>query len=103
MDWFDRQIVQFIVWWAPFGGPPEEDILPRFGLTPAQLARRFDRIVSNLATSEVQLGGDEAQLLAAVRRISPTWCATVSNDARRSNPVRRVRSRHRPTSPGSTS
>jgi hypothetical protein len=88
MDWFDRQIVQFIVWWAPFGGPSEEDTLPRFGLTPEQLARRFDRIVSKLSASEDRLGSDEAKLLAAVRRISPALCPTMSKDALESNPVR---------------
>ncbi|WP_099023632.1 hypothetical protein [Mycolicibacterium palauense] len=69
MDWFDHQIVQFVIRWAPFGGPPDEDILPRFGLTPAQLHKRFDAIVATLAQAGPGLNEEEAELLATIRRL----------------------------------
>lgn len=71
MDSFERQLVQFVVLWAPFGGPPDEEVLPSFGLTPALLARRFNQIVSTLAQAPVSLNDDDAQLLAAARRALP--------------------------------
>ncbi len=69
MDAFDRQILQFFVWWAPFGGPPAEDVLPCFGLTPSLLCRRFRQVVSSLVETGAKLDDDDAKLLAAARRI----------------------------------
>ena len=68
MDSFDRQIVQFIVRWAPFGGPPDEEVLPRFGLTPAQLRQRFTQILSAMTSPGNELNDEDAALLAAARR-----------------------------------
>lgn len=70
MDRFDREIVKFVLRWVPFGGPPEEDVLPQFGLTTGQLARRFDRIVSSLVSAERTLTSDENELLVALIRVS---------------------------------
>lgn len=69
MDAFDRQVVQFVVWWAPFGGPPPEETLPRFGLTPPLLARRFNQIVTNLAEANAKLDHDDAELLATAHQL----------------------------------
>lgn len=68
MDSFDRQIVQFIVRWAPFGGPPDEEVLPRFGLTPPQLRQRFKQILSVMASPGINLADEDAALLVAARR-----------------------------------
>ncbi len=78
MDSFDRQIVQFIVRWAPFGGPPDEDVLPGFGLTPPQLRQRFAKIISAMTLPGVRLSDDDAALLTAARRAVslPQLCAT---------------------------
>ena len=48
MDWFERRIVQYMLQWHPFGGPPEDDVLPHFGMSPPQLERRFNRIVKKI-------------------------------------------------------
>lgn len=70
MDSFDRQIMQFMLVWAPFGGPPEEDVFPRFGLTKTQLGQRFDEIASALMSSGAEPTGCDAELLTLIRRIS---------------------------------
>lgn len=75
MDWFDRQIVQFVVLWAPFGGPPAEDVLPRFGLTPTHLTRRFAQIITNLDGADDVLDDDDAQLIVRARRLLAASCA----------------------------
>ena len=68
MDPFDRQIVQFVVRWAPFGGPPDEDVLPGFGLTPVELRRRFRQIVAEMTSTETTLSDEDTALLFKARR-----------------------------------
>lgn len=70
MDSYERQILQLVVRWAPFGGPREEDVLPSFGLTLPLLARRFTQIVSSLGESWPSLDDDDRQLFVAARRIA---------------------------------
>lgn len=64
MDWFDRWILQYMLWWAPFGGPPEEDVFPRFGMNAPQLADRFAYIVAALNTCTDRLDRADIDLLA---------------------------------------
>jgi hypothetical protein len=78
MDWFDRHIIQYMLRWAPFGGPPDDDVLPRFGMTPVQLRRRFARVVAKMATQPDRLSVEEAALLAAVRGVDERQAADVA-------------------------
>lgn len=66
MNWFDRQIVQFVLQWAPFGGPPKDDVLPRFGLSPEQLGIRFRAIVSTWSAHVSTLTVSERELLTEI-------------------------------------
>ncbi len=34
LDDFDRRMLEFLVLWKPYGGPPHDEIYPRFGLRP---------------------------------------------------------------------
>ncbi len=70
MDPFDRQIVQYVIRWAPFGGPPDDEVFPCFGLTPAQLGQRFDEIASTMLSSDDSTSIDDHELRIAVRRVS---------------------------------
>jgi hypothetical protein len=45
LDRFDLEIVEFMLTWAPYGGPTEEECMPLFGMTPARLETRFRTIV----------------------------------------------------------
>lgn len=65
MDWYDRQMMQFVLGWIPFGGPPDEETLPRFGLTPEEFRKRFREIVSNLTRNQRTLAKDDRVLLAS--------------------------------------
>jgi hypothetical protein len=67
MDWFDRHVLQYVLWWAPFGKPPEEDVFPKFGMDTCQLAGRFADVVEALKSHERQLDGADADLLARAR------------------------------------
>jgi hypothetical protein len=46
MDRFDREILDYVRSWSPYGGPPADEVLAEFGLTPRQLAERVNRIIA---------------------------------------------------------
>ncbi|WP_329780481.1 hypothetical protein [[Mycobacterium] nativiensis] len=69
MDQFDRQIVEYVRLWAPFGGPPEEEILPRFGLTIPQFNKRYRDVISALRANESTLPDDDRELLVTAQRV----------------------------------
>ncbi|WP_131722059.1 hypothetical protein [Mycolicibacterium obuense] len=46
LDPFDREILDFVAMWAPYGGPPDEQCLPLFGLTPGQLRQRVLMLIA---------------------------------------------------------
>jgi hypothetical protein len=71
VDWFERRIVQYMLQWHPFGGPPEDDVLPHFGMSPPQLERRFNRIVKKMENERDSLREEDSSLLIAVYRIKP--------------------------------
>lgn len=48
MDTFERGVLQFVLAWAPYGGPREDDVWVQFGMTVEQLGGRFAKIVAGL-------------------------------------------------------
>jgi len=46
MDRFDREILEYVRSWRPYGGPPEDEVLTEFGLTPSQLVERVNTIIA---------------------------------------------------------
>jgi hypothetical protein len=49
MDRFDREILDFMRSWAPYGGPPADQALEEFGLTRDELIDRVHLIVATEA------------------------------------------------------
>ena len=45
-DRFARDIVTFMRNWAPYGGPPADEVLAEFGLTRDELMRRYQEILA---------------------------------------------------------
>ncbi len=45
-DRFAHDIVTFMRNWAPYGGPPADEVLPEFGLTRDQLVQRYQQILA---------------------------------------------------------
>jgi hypothetical protein len=74
MDRFDRRILQFVLAWAPYVGPSDDDVFPEFGITADELRSRFLRIVASQAKCVRDLENADRVLLARasayVRRIS---------------------------------
>ncbi|AQA07178.1 MULTISPECIES: hypothetical protein [Mycobacteriales] len=49
MDQSEREILEFVILWAPFGGPDDEEVFVRFGISVPQLYERFDSTVRRLS------------------------------------------------------
>lgn len=45
LDGFDRALLEFVSVWAVYGGPPDEELLPRFGVSRADLSAKIHEIV----------------------------------------------------------
>jgi hypothetical protein len=58
-DRFAHDIVTFMRNWAPYGGPPADEVLSEFGLTREQLVQRHQEILAATAARQarVPLGG----------------------------------------------
>lgn len=67
-DRFEHDIVTFMRSWAPYGGPPADEVLPEFGLTREQLVQRYRQIVVAEAAQREQ--ADRQQWLALRRAAS---------------------------------
>ena len=65
MDRFDREILDFMRSWAPFGGPPADEVLERFGMTRDELVDRCHVIV-------------EAEAARRERELRQPWLRTSS-------------------------
>ena len=47
MDPLDKQLINFVLKWAPFDGPPEEDAFSEFGLNTRGVYLRAQRIIDS--------------------------------------------------------
>ncbi|WP_197374006.1 hypothetical protein [Mycolicibacterium baixiangningiae] len=54
-DRFAHDIVTFMRNWAPYGGPPADEVLPEFGMTRDQLVQRYQLILAAEAARREQL------------------------------------------------
>jgi hypothetical protein len=58
VDLFDMEIVEFVLSWVPYGGPPTDECVPLFGMARHRLLARFREIVEtgerrHLSTAEL--------------------------------------------------
>jgi len=68
MDWFDRKVLQYVLFWAPAGGMDDEDVFPEFGMRVDQLNERFNSIISTLSGCSSHIDDTDRDLLARARR-----------------------------------
>lgn len=54
-DRYAHDIVSFMRAWAPYGGPPADEVLPEFGLTRDQLVQRYQQILATEAARREQM------------------------------------------------
>jgi len=68
MDWFDRKVLHYVLFWAPAGGMDDEDVFPEFGMRVDQLNERFNSIISPLSGCSNNIDDGDRDLLARARR-----------------------------------
>ncbi|WP_143543145.1 hypothetical protein [Rhodococcus sp. NCIMB 12038] len=75
METFDETILEFARRWIPYGGPPQEEILVGFGLTPERFAERalaaLGRIAGRRLTAEEQESLRRQLICLYARHVSP--------------------------------
>jgi len=69
LDWFDREIVRYVLLWAPHGEVWDEDVYPTFGMTVEQLVDRFHRIIDTSVPRLGLLAKSDRELLDKARQL----------------------------------
>lgn len=70
-DPFHWEIIAFMVSWAPYGGPSDEDALPTFGMNCQDLVARFNKVVRALMGQRAHLSEQQLDLLLRAERLLP--------------------------------
>lgn len=70
IDQFNWEIVEFVLKWAHYGGPKDEDTMPLFGMDTPRLMERFDDILHRLCSdSRLVMTPRQHQLFARAREL----------------------------------
>ena len=69
LDWFDREIVRYVLLWLPHGEMWDEDVYPLFGMTAEQLVDRFHRIIATSVPRLDRLAKSDRALLDKARQL----------------------------------
>jgi hypothetical protein len=95
---WDRTLLEYMLNWAPYGGPPREEVLPLFGIAYGKLPRRVAAIIQR--AHRHQPTSEEAVLLrrAATALAEMSWRIRESGTRARSAPEAGTRPRIRPVS-----
>jgi len=68
LDWYDRRILEYVLRWAPYSGPPADEAFVQFGLNPDELGRRFCAVVDAFARELESLERSDRELLDRAAR-----------------------------------
>jgi WhiB family redox-sensing transcriptional regulator len=63
MGIFERRVLEFVLAWAPFPGPTDEDVLLEFGISAAQLTDRFEQITGRMTGRTATLAPSDRSLV----------------------------------------
>jgi RNA polymerase sigma-70 factor, ECF subfamily len=69
LDQFDRDIVRYVLLWAPHGAGWDEFVYPTFGMTVEQLVGRFRQIIDTFVPRFGCLAKSDRELLDEARRL----------------------------------
>lgn len=87
MDQFDTHLVEYMLAWAPFGGPPPDDAFPKFGMTSDQLWLRFYEIIMRNPRTSHQFSSEIRDVLDKVSGVpAPPDPASQPNHSVRPTP-----------------
>ena len=86
LDRFDRDLLAFLLSWAPYGGPPENECFVEFGMSIDRVRERCAQVVYTARAAEY--GDTERSLLVRVARLLPK---PVQRERRSAAPVAKPR------------
>jgi hypothetical protein len=66
LERFDRDLLTFVLSWAPYGGPPDDECLIQFGMSAKRVRRRCHELICTAKPHEYE--APESQLLLRVSR-----------------------------------
>jgi RNA polymerase sigma-70 factor, ECF subfamily len=69
LDWFEREIVRYVLQWVPHGEMRDEDVYPMFGMTVEQVVDRFHRIIDASVPGLDRLAKSDRELVDKGRRL----------------------------------
>jgi hypothetical protein len=81
LDPFHRDLIRFVLSWTSYGGPPEEELLPRFGVTNALLRQRILAMTRSEMTCD--LNSNEREMISRVLLVLPPASKAERNQRRR--------------------
>jgi hypothetical protein len=67
LDRFDRDLLAFMLSWAPYGGPPENECFVEFGMSTDRVRERCMEVVTGARA--VEYGDTERSLLLRASRL----------------------------------
>lgn len=69
LDDFDRAMIEFVLLWVPYGGPPVDEILPRFGILGYELPDRIREIAARCLGGNVSVR-DRSRIIEALDAVA---------------------------------
>jgi hypothetical protein len=84
LERFDRDLLTFVLSWAPYGGPPEDECLIQFGMSANRVRQRCHELICTARPHDYE--APESQLLLRASRAADVGQRRTAN--RRADPVR---------------
>jgi hypothetical protein len=84
LERFDRDLLTFVLSWAPYGGPPDDECLIQFGMSAKRVRRRCHELICTAKPHEYE--APESQLLLRVSRAAGVDRRATANG--RADPMR---------------
>jgi hypothetical protein len=70
LERFDRHLLTFMLWWAPFGGPPEDECFVEFGMKASRVREHCMQILRS-SPAGVYSPSDHRLLVGVLQMLSP--------------------------------
>jgi hypothetical protein len=61
---FERRVLEYVLAWAPYPGPTDDDVLLEFGISAAELVIRFEQIIRRMTARAVGLTPSDRSLVS---------------------------------------
>jgi len=85
LERFDRDLLTFVLSWAPYGGPPDDECLIQFGMSANRVRQRCHELICIARPSDYE--APEFQLLLSAARAAAADRRRVSSRPRGSGPT----------------